>query len=138
MALDKQEFNIFAIQFIEWRRGIKKLAPPAPPGFFAVLQKGSADFDWDSPMSPQFSAFNLAMAAFDIKEIAPMWAVYFERPKEHGKRIPVKALASRLGISHRHFYNLADEMAERLYRRSLDLIDMNGHWDKFAKDSFTD
>lgn len=133
MALDKNEFSIFAVGYLEWSRGIRKLGPPPPPGQFAIINKGSADYDWDSPLSPRFSAFSLALVAFDPKEIAPMWSVYFERPREYGKRIPVKALASKLGISQRHFYNMANEVAERLYRRSLDIMDMQKHWDKFAE-----
>ncbi|APB99039.1 hypothetical protein A4F89_06705 [Polynucleobacter asymbioticus] len=129
MALDKNEFSVFAVQFIEWRRGIRRLAPPPPPGFFWMIHKGASDVDWDSPMSPLFSAFNLAMAGYDVKELAPMWSVYFVRPKgSDNKRIPVKVLASKLGISHRHFYDKANEMAERLYRRSFDIMQTKHLW----------
>lgn len=138
MALNKQEFNIFAIQYLEWSRGIRKLGPPPPPGQFAIINRGSADYDWDSPLSPRFSAFSLALVAFEPREIAPMWSVYFERPTDKGKRIPIKSAASKLGMSRAHFYKLADEMAERLYKRSLDIMTMQTHWDKFAEDKDCD
>jgi hypothetical protein len=70
------------------------------------------------------------MAGYDIKELAPMWSVYFVRPKgSDNKRIPVKVLASKLGISHRHFYDKANEMAERLLRRSFDIMQTQHLWD---------
>ena len=134
MAFDKQAFGLFCVGYVEWLKAIKKLAPPPPPGFFWVLHQGAPNMgEWDSPMSPLFSAFFTATTGYEDKDLIPMWVVYMQPLYERGKKVPVKVLAQRLGISPRHFYDTAHEVAEKLYKRAFIIMEQTDLWYRFEE-----
>ena len=52
---------------------------------------------------------------------------------ERGKKVPVKVLAQRLGISPRHFYDTAHEVAEKLYKRAFIIMEQTDLWYRFEE-----
>jgi hypothetical protein len=108
-----------AQQWIAWLDTKRYFAPPRQKNILLMLQKiQSREVALDPPLSPELSAFNLAVKAQPTPYLIPFLFVYCHASNESPKHY-----AHHLHLSLPAFYMRSHKCAASIYRRHLALID---------------
>jgi transcriptional regulator of acetoin/glycerol metabolism len=105
---------------VRWQQGLRTrrlLAPPQQrPNILARMQPHQVRPQPDGPMSADMALFDLAVRSLpDGVDKAALIAFYGPR------RLPVKTLADRLGVSRRTFYKAVKRAQQAAWELSLRL-----------------
>lgn len=111
--MTNQELNLLCIQYGDWCRTRRLLAPPIPTNVLARLQpRRSSGCEPDAEMNAHMPFLNMAVHA--LADINPAEGLCFSLYYVHGFR-PVKSMAAALGIGRRTFYDRMVRHARRVY-----------------------
>lgn len=109
-----QELHLLCVQYGQWGRSRKLLAPPIPQNVLARLQPcRRVGGEPDGPMDPLMPYFNMAVHA--LAEEDPSTGLCFALYFIHGFR-PVKSMAAALGIGTRTVYDRINRHARRVHQ----------------------
>jgi len=115
------EFEEICVNFWHYAKAHRYGGPRLPPGFAKVLNEGSATHEVDYPLNKYFPALALVIESFDPVEQIAFYAVYISAGYRNGRKIPIKVLASEVGINRANFYKKADSVAQRAWKQAKNL-----------------
>ena len=115
------DFEEICVNFWHYAKAHRYGGPRLPPGFAKVLNEGSATYEVDYPLNKYFPALALVIESFDPVEQIAFYAVYISAGYRNGRKIPIKVLASEVGINRANFYKKADSVAQRAWKQAKNL-----------------
>lgn len=111
------DLHAHCVRWQQWLRTRRLLAPPpSRPNILARMQPHAVLPEPDGPMSAEMALFDLAVRSLpDGLDKTALVAFYGPR------RLPVKAMAHRLGISRKTFYRAVKRAQQAAWELSLRL-----------------
>jgi hypothetical protein len=115
------EFEKLTVNFWLYSKAHRIGSPRLPPSFDKVLNQGGIDFDKDYPLNRFFPAFSVVLNGLEENDYLIFYSIYLSPIYLNEKKIPIKVLASKLGINRRNFYKKADSIANKVWKKTKDL-----------------
>ena len=120
------EFQEVCLNFWALTRANKIDAPRPPPSYHKIMMGGEADrAPQDLPLNKYFPALCVTLAGFAEKEQIAFYVVYISSPYRNGKKLPMKIVASELGLNRPNVYKLANETAAKVWRKTKELTELS-------------
>ena len=132
------EFEEICENFWRYVRAHRFFAPRMPPAFSFVLQEGGANPDVDYPLNPLFPALVTVIDSLPSDEQVSFYAVYICSAYRKGKKVPIKVIASEMGINKANFYKKANNTARKCWIRAKNLATLNAKLNKREEDVIID
>jgi DNA-binding XRE family transcriptional regulator len=73
----------------------------------------------DYPINPMYSAFVMCLNSLPEERQIAFYAVYIGNAYRNGKKVPIKSLASEIGVSRKAIYEWADNAAREVWGSAL-------------------
>jgi DNA-binding XRE family transcriptional regulator len=132
-----EDFENLCINFWAYSKAHKALAPKPPSPFLNVMMRGALAGDSvDRPLNPMFSAFVLSLNDLPEHRQIAFYATWICSAYRNGKKVPIKVLASELGVTKTTFYRWANEDAKEVWRQTLKLTQLSQSLKREIEDSF--
>jgi hypothetical protein len=135
--LTDPEFEELCVNFWQYAKAHRYGGPRLPPGFDKVLNQGSSDRYVDYPLNPYFPAFTIVLDGLELLEQIAFYSVYICSAYRNGKRVPIKVIASEVGINRANFYKKADKVANDAWKQTKNITILHSKLCK-ASDSIVD
>lgn len=132
------EFEEICENFWRYVRAHRFFAPRMPPAFSFVVQEGGANPDVDYPLSPYFPALATVVDSLPIDEQIAFYAVYICSAYRKGKKVPIKVIASEMGINKANFYKKANTTARKIWPKVVNLTALHRKLNKVEEDVIID
>lgn len=132
------EFEEICENFWRYVRAHRFFAPRMPPAFSFVVQEGGSNPDVDYPLSPYFPALAIVIDSLPTDEQVAFYAVYICSAYRKGKKVPIKVIASEMGINKANFYKKANTTARKIWPRVVNLTALHRKLNKVEEDVIID
>jgi len=131
-------FEEICENFWLYSRAHKFFAPRMPPAFNFVMQEGNVNPDVDYPLNPHFPALVTVVNSLPSDEQVAFYAVYICSAYRKGKKVPVKVIASEMGINKANFYKKANNTAKKVWPKVVNLVALNRKLNKVEENTILD
>jgi len=124
--LNDSEFQELCLNFWVLTRANRLDAPRPPPSYHKIMMGGEADRPMqDLPLNKYFPALCITLSSFTEREQIAFYVVYISSPYRNGKKLPMKTVASELGLNRPNVYKMAHETAFKVWRKTKELTELN-------------
>ena len=131
------EFEEICVNFWQYAKAHRYDGPRLPPAFYNILNEGSTERGTDYPLNPYFPALTMVIDSLEEIEQIAFYAVYISAGYRNGRKIPIKVLASEVGINRANFYKKADSVAQKAWKQAKNLTMLHSKLYK-SEDSVVD
>ena len=115
------DFEELCVNFWLYAKAHKYGGPRLPPSFDKVLNQGSSDYPVDYPLNPYFPALTMVLDSLEMIEQIAFYSVYVCAAYRHGRKVPIKVIASEVGINRANFYKKADKVAHDAWKQAKNI-----------------
>lgn len=115
------DFEEICVNFWQYAKAHRYDGPRLPPAFYNILNEGSTERGVDYPLNPYFPALTMVIDSLEETEQIAFYAVYICSAYRNGKKVPIKVIASEIGINRANFYKKADSVARKSWNQAKNL-----------------
>ena len=115
------DFEELCVNFWRYAKAHRYGGPRLPPSFSKVLNEGSVESTADYPLNPYFPALTLILDSLEMIDQIAFYAVYISAAYRNGRKIPIKVIASEVGINRANFYKKADKVANDAWKQAKNI-----------------